>query len=197
MQKIRDLQHRAASTLSPEWELFRIMQTMTWTDLSKQPEAGVMDMYRSIEMGLNLQMALTSPKLKQLSDKYGKDLVCRLIGLVLRVYTDRFPAKPEASWGAWRLRQMAEWLYESYSLESLRDIMYAFRRTQNKYQSDLSVIMTGYLDWRAFKLEELYLLNNREEACTWPGELKEKLPDRWFLGYQTQPNGKNSNQEAA
>ncbi|MBU1822640.1 MAG: hypothetical protein KKG00_14175 [Bacteroidetes bacterium] len=197
MQEIKEIRYPTLSTLSPEWELFRIVQPMTWTQLSQEPEALLMDMYRSIECGLNLQMALTSPKLKNLSDKYGKDTVCRLIGLVLRVYTNRFPAKSDGVWGAWRLREMAEWLFETYPQESLRDIMYAFRRVKHHYVSDLTVIMNGYLDWRAAKLEALYLTKTREEANAWPDEFKEKLPERWFLGSQTQPHGKNSKQNAA
>jgi hypothetical protein len=197
MQEIKEIRYPTTSALSPEWELFRMVQPMSWTQLSQEPEALLMDMYRSIEWGLNLQMALTSPKLRNLSDKYGKDTVCRLIGLVLRVYTHRFPAKSDGVWGAWRLREMAEWLCDTYPQESLRDVMYAFRRVKHHYVSDLTLIMNGYLDWRAAKLEALYLSKTREEANAWPDEFKEKLPERWFLGYQTQPHGKNSKQNAA
>lgn len=200
MHEIKDSPGRLGPTLSPEWELFRIVQHMNWTDLSKDPELGVLDMYRSIELGLNLQNALTSPKLRILADKHGKDMVCRLIGQVVMIYLSRFLPRSEASWGAWRLRQTAEWLYETYTMESLRDIMYAFKRSQGKYMHDLSVIVTNYLDWRAAKMEEVYQARSRAEVSQWPGELKQKLPERWFLGYLNQPNGnkdKNHDQEAA
>lgn len=182
--------------LSPEWELFRAIQKMSWVDLSREVGSGVVDMYRSIELGLNLQKALSSPKLNQLGEKHGKDLICRLIGLTLKFYFDRLPVNSEAHWGAWRLRQTAEWLYDTYSCESLRDIMYAFRRGQGKYAHDLSTIMTDYLEWRAAKLEETHQSPARTDANPWPHEFKEKLPERWFLGYLTQSNGSDSKNAA-
>lgn len=198
MQEIKDSHGRLSPSLSPEWELFRIVQQQNWTELSHEPSLALLDMYRSIELTLNLQNALISPKLRDIADKYGKDLACRLVGLVIRVYIGRFPSRPEASWGAWRLRQTAEWLYESYTLESLRDLMYAFRRGQSKYRHDLAVIMNEYLEWRAIKLEEKYEQRCRAEVAEWPEDLKQKLPDRWFLGHLNQPNGnQNKNQNAA
>jgi len=150
--------------VSPEWELFRATQHMSWGDLKNNVQPGVLDMYRSIELGLNLQKALASPKLSQLGEKHGKDLVCRLIGLTLTVYFGRLTINPEAHWGTWRLRQTAEWLFETYNHESLRDLMYAFRRGQGRFAQDLSTIMTEYLEWRAVKLEETHQARSQAMA---------------------------------
>jgi hypothetical protein len=182
--------------VSPEWELFRATQQMSWGDLKNGIQPGVLDMYRSIELGLNLQKALASPKLSQLSEKHGKDLVCRLIGLTLTVYFGRLATNPEAQWGAWRLRQTAEWLLETYNHESLRDLMYAFRRGQGRFTQDLSTIMTEYLEWRAAKLEETHQARSQADTNPWPDEFREKLPKRWFLGYLTQPHANDSKHAA-
>ncbi len=200
MQEFKDTRGQSSPSFSPEWELFRLVQHTNWTDLSQDPELATLDLYRSIELSLTLQNALASPKLRTMAEKHGKDMVCRLIGLVVRVYASRFPPNAGAPWGAWRLRQTAEWLYDTYTMESLRDMMYAFKRSQGKYVHDLSVIVSEYLDWRAAKLEEVHRARNRADVSEWPGELKQQLPDRWFLGYLTQPNGnkdQNHKQEAA
>lgn len=188
---------RSETFVSPEWELFKAVQQTSWDSLAKGLEPGVMDMYRSVELGLNLQKALSAPKLRQLGDKYGADLVGRLIAMAVIVYFERFPSLHPAVWGAWRLRQTAEWLYETYSMESLRDIMYAFRRSQGTYRQDITTIMTEYLEWRAIKLEEMHRIRSQAEVSPWPGEFKEKLPERWFLGYLTQPHGNNKSKNAA
>lgn len=182
--------------VSPEWELFRAVQQMSWGALKNDIQPGTLDMYRSIELGLNLQKALASPKLSQLSEKHGTDLVCRLIGLTVTIYFGRLTTNPEAHWGTWRLRQTAEWLFDTYKHESLRDIMYAFRRGQGKPAADLTTIMTDYLEWRAMKLEEIHQAPSRTDVTSWPADFKEKLPERWFLGYLTQPHA-NDNKNAA
>ncbi|MPR32703.1 hypothetical protein [Salmonirosea aquatica] len=201
MSEIKDSLDLSRSTwqrpvVSPEWELFRATQQMSWGDLKNGVQSGILDMYRSIELGLNLQKALASPKLSQLGDKHGKDLVCRLIGLTLTVYFGRLSANPEAHWGTWRLRQTAEWLFETYSHESLRDLMYAFRREQGKFVHDLSTVMTDYLEWRAAKLEETHQARCQADVNPWPDDFKEKLPERWFLGYLTQPHANDSKNAA-
>ncbi|WP_373514422.1 hypothetical protein [Persicitalea sp.] len=182
--------------VSPEWELFRSVQQMSWDDLATNANRCLLDMYRSTELGLDLQKALSSPKLNQLGEKHGKDLVCRLIALTVLVYFDRLPKNTEANFGTWRLRQTAEWLYDTYSCESLRDLMYAFRRAQGYYAHDLLEVMTNYLEWRAGKLEAIHQARSQAVASPWPNNFKEKLPQRWFLGYQNSANGSNS-QEAA
>lgn len=182
--------------VSPDWELLRAVQQMSWAELNNTIQPGTLDMYRSIELGLNLQKALASPKLSQLREKHGTDLVCRLIGLTLTVYFGRLATNPEAHWGTWRLRQTAEWLFETYQHESLRDIMYAFRRGQGKPATDLSTIMTDYLEWRAIKLEETHQAPSRTDVSAWPADFKEKLPERWFLGYLTQPHANDSKNAA-
>jgi hypothetical protein len=188
---------RLEASISPEWELFKAIQETNWDTLAKGTEPVVLDMYRSVEMNLNLQKALASPKLRQLSEKHGNALICRLLGLVLVIYCERFPAKHHASWGAWRLRQTAEWLYETYGMESLRDIMYAFRRGLGTYNQDIPGIMSEYLEWRAMKLEETHYARSHGETSPWPGEFKEKLPERWFLGYLNQSNGNKSQSQHA
>ncbi len=182
--------------VSPEWELFRATQQMSWGDFKGGIQPGVLDMYRSIELSLNLQKALASPKLGQLGEKHGKDLVCRLIGLTLSVYFGRLTTNPEAHWGTWRLRQTAEWLFDTYSHESLRDLMYAFRREQGKFAHDLSRVMTNYLEWRAAKLEETHQARSHADINPWPDDFKEKLPERWFLGYLNQPHADNNKHAA-
>ena len=182
--------------VSPEWELFRATQQMTWGDLKIGVQPGILDMYRSIELSLNLQKALASPKLSQLGEKHGKDLICRLVGLILTVYFGRLTSNPEAHWGTWRLRQTAEWIFETYNHESLRDLMYAFRRVQGKFAHDLSTVMTDYLEWRAVKMEETHRARSQADTNPWPDDFKEKLPERWFLGYLNQPHA-NDNKHAA
>ena len=196
MENVKEYSDWTRPALSPEWETFRAVQLMTWDELADGPNSCVKDMYRSIELGLNLQKALASPKLNQLGEKHGRDLICRLIALTVLVYFDRLPKNTEANFGAWRLRQTAEWLYDTYSCESLRDLMYAFRRAEGKYAHDLTEVVTDYLEWRAGKLEEIHQARSQAEANPWPNDFREKLPERWFLGYPNPTNGSNS-QEAA
>lgn len=196
MENVKEYSDWSRPEVSPEWELFRTVQKMSWDELATGANPCLLDMYRSTELGLNLQKALSSPKLNQLGEKHGKDLVCRLIGLTVLVYFDRLPKNTEANFGTWRLRQIAEWLYDTYSCESLRDLMYAFRRAGGRYAHDLLEVMTDYLEWRAGKLEAIHQSRNQAETNPWPNDFKEKLPARWFLGYLNPTNGSNS-QEAA
>ncbi len=199
MSELKEFDNWNPPVISPEWELFRAVQQMSWQDLHRSNAAdahGLFDMYRSVELSLNLEKALASPKLAQLGEKHGADLVCRLIGLALLVYFDRLPTNSEATFGAWRLRQTAEWLYDTYSRESLRDLMYAFRRAQGRHTHDLLEVMTQYLEWRASKLEATHQARSQAAVNPWPNDFKEKLPERWFLGYLDPTNGSNG-QEAA
>ncbi len=196
MENVKEYSDWTRHEVSPEWELFRTVQKMSWDELATGVSPCLLDMYRSTELGLNLQKALSSPKLNQLGEKHGKDLVCRLIGLTVLVYFDRLPKNTEAKFGTWRLRQTAEWLYETYLCESLRDLMYAFRRAEGKYAHDLLEVITDYLEWRASKLEATHQSRSQAAVNTWPNDFKKKLPERWFLGYLNPTNGSNS-QEAA
>lgn len=196
MENVKEFSDWTRPEVTPEWELFRTVQNMSWDELAAGTDACLLDMYRSTELGLNLQKALSSPKLNQLGEKHGPDLVCRLIGLTVLVYFNRLPKNTEANFGTWRLRQTAEWLYETYRCESLRDLMYAFRRAGGGHAHDLSEVMGDYLEWRAGKLEAIHQSRSQAAVNPWPNDFKEKLPERWFLGYLNPTNGSNS-QEAA
>lgn len=196
MENVKEYSDWTRPEVTPEWELFRTVQKMSWDELATGIDACLLDMYRSTELGLNLQKALSSPKLNKLGEKHGRDLVCRLIGLVVLVYFSRLPKNTEANFGTWRLRQTVEWLYETYSCESLRDLMYAFRRAGSSYAHDLSEVMTDYLEWRAGKLEAIHQSRSQAAVNPWPNDFKEKLPERWFLGYLNPTNGSNSKEAA-
>ncbi len=209
MSGVKEFDNWNPPVISPEWELFRAVQQMSWQDLHERATDtpagdtsattcvhGLFDMYRSVELSLNLDKALASPKLSQLGEKHGSDLVCRLIGLTVLVYFNRLPVNSESAFGAWRLRQTSEWLYDTYYSESLRDLMYAFYRARGCHHHNILDVVTDYLEWRASKLEAIHLARSQATANPWPNDFKERLPERWFLGYLNPTHGNNS-QEAA
>ncbi|WP_327487081.1 hypothetical protein [Telluribacter sp.] len=159
----------------PEDLLLTWLVPMSWEELAADSDDRALEAYRALELSVRLQDAFEAPKLRDLTPRLGQETILKLLAYAWVRYTKR--EGKEAVLPA-QLRQWAQFLLDSYPLESIKDIIYAFRRIGAQYDTPREV-MTEYLEWKSQKLEEWHR-SYKDSPDTLPDWILAHCPPHWF-----------------
>ena len=148
---------------TPESQLLATVQAAGIRDLARATTLEVRELLAEMSFGLTKQVALAAPKIFQLNSRLGEQAVVKLLVAVLRAFVDslRVKDKPDAT----DLLELAETLAQTYTHDSIKDIMLALKEARtsghNFYQAlDISTvfaIITKYFEAKASYLEHRHL----------------------------------------
>lgn len=166
-----------ASTIRwrPEDLLLKWLNGMSWQDIAADSDDRALEAYRAVELSVRLQDAFEAPKLRDITPRLGEETVLKLLAFAWVQYESR---RRNTVVSVDELRKYAQFLLTTYPLESVKDIIYAFRRAGTTHSSPEG-IMTEYLEWKSQKLEEWHrsLTNSSQPLPEW---ILNQCPPHWL-----------------
>lgn len=124
-------------------------------ELASTPNAEARALLVEVSVGLTVRQAAAAPKLFQLRRQLGEQVLIKLLVVILRAFIDslRVPDKPDAA----DILELADTLAQTYSHDSVKDIMLALKQARTNgtkfYQSlDTSTLyrlIAEYFDRKA------------------------------------------------
>jgi hypothetical protein len=147
---------------TPEHELLATVEVATTRELaSREASSDVRLVLAELSVGLTLVTAAQAPKLYQLRHRLGESTVMKLLVVILRAFVDsvKVPTKPDAA----DLLEMADTLAQTYTHDSLKDIILALKEVRTHgtkfYHGclDTATIYAGITDY--FERKAAFLEN--------------------------------------
>ncbi|GAB3174166.1 hypothetical protein [Telluribacter humicola] len=172
----------------PEDLLLKWLKAMSWQEIAADSDDRAVEAYRAVELSVRLQDAFEAPKLRDITPRLGEETVLKLLAFAWVQNESRRRNTVES---VEQLRFYAQFMLTTYPLESVKDIIYAFRRagTAHNFPQD---IMTEYLEWKSQKLEEWHrsLTNSSEPLPEW---ILKQCPPHWLTNKNRNEATENSN----
>ena len=157
---------------TPEHQLLATVRAAGIRDLARATTPDTRELLAEMSFGLTKQVALAAPKIFQLNHRLGEQTVVKLLVAVLRAFVDslRVKDKPDAT----DLMELAETLAQTYTHDSIKDIMLALKEARtsghNFYQAlDISTvfaIITTYFEAKSNYLQHRHLDRKATGAST-------------------------------
>lgn len=141
--------------------MIRLLKTDTAIQILKSQNSDVKTLVYEMSYGLTIERAMSAPKMFQVSKKIGQENLIKLLCVIIKSFCDSVKAKQ--SMDALDIFECSELLSETYTHDSVKDIVMALKDAKKDGKTIYNVITTGII----FEIVGKYMENKTRfiERC--------------------------------